>query len=226
MEGIVFLGNGFNAEGVVDLFGAQIGGSLVCNGGMFSWLLLDTAVVKGLFSWVAVRSALNTRLDLANASVGAIADDEPSWPGKGNLSLDGFSYARISGGPTDVNKRLEWLDREKDFRPQPYRQLAEFSAIRAMRKARKKHCLKWNTENGQGIGDGSFASWAEFLRIPLATASIPKTRFGVLAASPRSVGYCIGVPAESERWRRLSKTRTVNFTRVGIRPPTTLHSMR
>ncbi len=126
VEGIVFLGNGFSADGIVDLFGIQIGGSLVCNGGMFSGLLLvDTAVVKGIFSWVAVRSAHDAHLDLANASVRAIADDEPSWPGSGNLSLDGFSYARISGGPTDAKKRLEWLALQKGFRPQPYRQLAK-----------------------------------------------------------------------------------------------------
>ncbi len=125
VEGSVFLSGGLSAEGTVDLFGAQIGGSLICNGAMFSSIFLYAATVKGIFFWVNVQSAHSTRLDLTNASVGAIADDEPSWPGKGNLSLDGFSYVRIFGGPTDAQSRLKWLDRQKEFKPQPYRQLAK-----------------------------------------------------------------------------------------------------
>jgi hypothetical protein len=125
VEGSVFLSWGLSAEGAVDLFGAQIGGSLECDGAMFSSMFLYAATVKGIFLWFDVRSAHSTRLDLTNASVGAIADDEASWPGKGYLSLDGFSYGHISRGPTDAQTRLKWLDRQQEFKPQPYRQLAK-----------------------------------------------------------------------------------------------------
>ena len=64
-------------------------------------------------------------LDLTNASVGTVADDESSWPPKGKLILDGFVYQRITLGPTDARARLEWLDRQREFKPQPYRQLAK-----------------------------------------------------------------------------------------------------
>ena len=66
------------------------------------------------------------RLDLRHAVVGPIADDEQSWPKKGNLFLDGFTYERIAEGPTSAAKRLEWIARQPDgFIPQPYRQLAK-----------------------------------------------------------------------------------------------------
>jgi hypothetical protein len=57
--------------------------------------------------------------------VGAIWDDEPSWPGQGSLDLDGFVYGGFFGGPTDAPTRLRWLDRQGQFKPQPYRQLAK-----------------------------------------------------------------------------------------------------
>ena len=63
-------------------------------------------------------------LDLIDASVGSIVDHKDSWPAAGALLLDGFVYGRISGGPTDADKRLEWLRRQPSFARQPYRQLA------------------------------------------------------------------------------------------------------
>ena len=125
VQGSVLLSSGLSAEGIVNLFGAQIGGSLVCSDGMFSYMLLATVTVRGILFWSNVRNAHSTRLDLTNASVGAIADDEPSWPGSGYLSLDGFSYGGISRGPKDARTRLKWLGRQQEFKPQPYRQLAK-----------------------------------------------------------------------------------------------------
>ncbi len=125
VTGSIFLRNGFAAEGEVRLLGAQIGGDLGCSGGRFSALTAQTAVIKGGFFWRKVRNAEGTRLDLTNASVGAIADDKASWPKQGNLTLNGFTYTRISEGPTDAKTRLEWLARLDRFTLQPYRQLAK-----------------------------------------------------------------------------------------------------
>ena len=61
-----------------------------------------------------------------NASVGVIVDEAPSWPEKGYLILDGLSYDRFFNSPTDAQARLEWLDRQGEFKPQPYLQLAKF----------------------------------------------------------------------------------------------------
>ena len=125
VEGDVFLRSGFRGEGKVVLFGVQIGGGLSCRRGMFSTLDLRTAIVKGIFNWSKIQGVNATRLDLRDASASAVLDEEPSWPDKGNLSLSGFTYSRISGGPTDAEARLKWLDRADRFTLQPYRQLAK-----------------------------------------------------------------------------------------------------
>lgn len=105
VKGSVRLRDGFRAEGAVDLMRSHIEGDL------------DSA--KGEFE-----SAI---LYLTDASVGAIIDDDKSWPRQGQLYLDGLVYARVAGGPRDVEKRLMWLglQPEKPFARQPYFQLAK-----------------------------------------------------------------------------------------------------
>jgi hypothetical protein len=126
IAGAVFLSKRFSAQGAVRLFGAQIAGNLECGGGKFSSMQLDTAAVRGTFFWDKVQDASGTQLNLTNAMVGAILDDQASWPERGNLFLDGFVYARFSArSPTDAPTRLEWLNRQEKFTPQPYRQLAK-----------------------------------------------------------------------------------------------------
>jgi hypothetical protein len=123
VKGNVFLNDSFSA-GKVRMRGAHIVGGLECGGGTFSALDLYKATIKGTFGWHDVKSA-NMQLDFRNASVGAIWDDQASWPDRGNLLLDGFVYEIISSGPTGAEERLEWLDRQGVFKPQPYRQLAK-----------------------------------------------------------------------------------------------------
>jgi hypothetical protein len=118
--------DGLDAGSVV-LSEAQIEGSLRCQHSKISEFQLRTAIIKGSFFWLEM-DGVGTRLDLRNASVGSIGDDEKSWPAAGNLFLEGFSYARISAGPIDAMKRLGWLARQDHFALQPYRQLA--SALR------------------------------------------------------------------------------------------------
>ncbi len=100
IEGSMFLREEFCAVGTVKLANARITSSLRCGKAAFE------------------------SLDLVDASVGSIVDDEDSWPKAGMLFLDGFVYGRISGGPSDAYKRLEWLQRQPSFARQPYRQLA------------------------------------------------------------------------------------------------------
>ncbi len=137
VKGSVFLRKGFRAEGEVRLLGAQIGGDLSCLGGTFTnppkqgiaasgdALSAERAVVKGA---IFLRKGFRAEgaLNLANACVDALVDDSASWPPSGNLILDGFVYQRISGySPKAAKNRLDWLARQKGFRPQPYRQLAK-----------------------------------------------------------------------------------------------------
>jgi hypothetical protein len=143
----VLLFGGFTAYGKIELFGAKIGQSLNCYGGVFDFVILNEATIKGLFVWSKIQNANVAELDLRNASVGSLADDEESWPQNGHLRLDGFEYQRISDtpleedfleaseessgkkyeihSPMDAPTRLKWLDRQPQFKPQPYRQLAK-----------------------------------------------------------------------------------------------------
>jgi len=125
-KGSVYFRNGFEADGDVDLIGAQIGGNLVCDHStILGELTAENVLIKGTFFWTGINSPESTTLDLINATVGTIEDDEKSWPRSGNLILDGFVYGRISGGPRDSKSRLRWIGRQKNFRSQPYTQLAK-----------------------------------------------------------------------------------------------------
>jgi len=125
VTGSVFLRDGFSAEGVVGLLGSQIGGDLNCRRGTFSELNIHSATIKGNFYWSDEPRPKLAKLDLRNASVASIMDDELSWPDPGNLFLDGFVYGRISAGPTGAGERLKWIELQPEFKPQPYRQLAK-----------------------------------------------------------------------------------------------------
>lgn len=62
-------------------------------------------------------------LDWAHANV--YKDSVESWPPKGCLSINGFTYGRIH--PMDGAERARWLDRRprRPYRAQPYEQLAK-----------------------------------------------------------------------------------------------------
>jgi hypothetical protein len=125
VSGDVFLHEGFTAEGDVLLLGVQTAGDLDCRGGSFSFLVAQGATVGRHLVLRYLRHAENAKIDLGNSSTDALFDDEASWPGAGNLRLDGFVYGRISEGPTDAETRLRWLALQPWFTPQPYRQLAK-----------------------------------------------------------------------------------------------------
>jgi len=128
VAGSVLLRNGFHIAGDLSFSGAKIEGQLSFSHAQFnsgSKLVLQNTLVKQAFLWRDLGPDSPVHLDLRDASVGQIADDEQSWPRKGTLLLDGFVYQRIGEGPRDAGKRLEWLARQPDnFTPQPYRQLA------------------------------------------------------------------------------------------------------
>ena len=113
----VFLSDGFAANGVVTVYGTQIGLALDCSDGNFQKATLKlTDASSASFD----DSGLN--------DTGSVADNPPTiWPRPGKLYLDGFVYGRItSDGQIDVTKRLDWLGLQPGtlFRRQPYLQLA------------------------------------------------------------------------------------------------------
>jgi len=116
----------------VSLSGAEIGGQLDCEGGRFEnakgiALNMQRLKVTGGVIWRGVTVASGA-VDFTAAHVGDLVDDLSSWPERGRVILDGFSYDRITGAFTDARHRLEWLARgtvwKGEFFPQPYVQLA------------------------------------------------------------------------------------------------------
>jgi sRNA-binding regulator protein Hfq len=131
----VFLRNGFSAEGEVNLVGADLAGDLDAEDGKFKnpgKYALYAGSLRAARVILLNGFSAEGEVSLAHAMVGPLFDDEKSWPQQGNLSLDGFVYSRIGGGPTDARSRLRWLGLQapKDnrlaiFTPQPYEQLAK-----------------------------------------------------------------------------------------------------
>jgi len=77
-----------------------------------------------------------TRLILRDAKAQALLNRKASWPHKGKLALDGFTFSIIDKDdqrdPSIAETELHWLDRQKthDFSSQPYEQMA--SVLRSM----------------------------------------------------------------------------------------------
>ncbi len=124
IKGNLNLNKGFEAKGTVRITEAEIGGDVICEGGTFGSLDLQRTVMKKGFFWRGART--NAFLDLSAASVQSLTDSEDSWPTRGNLRMDGFSYEHVIGDgvPIDAETRLRWLDLQTSFAAQPYRQLA------------------------------------------------------------------------------------------------------
>jgi len=135
VHGNVFLNDKFVAEGEVGLPDAEITGQLGVADAWLDALVLQSAHVTGPFFWRDIHKDPNPRfpnkewkpsLDLTNAKVAALVDQEASWPEKTELRLDGFVYDRIAEAPTDATSRIRWIHLQPDwleFRPQPYEQL-------------------------------------------------------------------------------------------------------
>ncbi|MFD5013783.1 oxidoreductase [Streptomyces chartreusis] len=66
------------------------------------------------------------RILLTNATVGRLVDRAGSWPGPGQLVLQGFTYQTLApGGPFPLAARLAWLAAATPtYSPEPYDRLA------------------------------------------------------------------------------------------------------
>jgi hypothetical protein len=94
------------------------------------------------FTWRNVTLQNGARLDLRDASVEALLDDQQSWPAPGRLNIDGFTYngleseagSRVDGRArfesddrNAVDSRLRWLALQPPgFYSQPYNELAKY----------------------------------------------------------------------------------------------------
>ena len=172
---------GSNIKGEVCLSGATIKGQLDCSGASLKnadgyAICCENMVVTGVIFLDFIQ--LEGTVDLLNAEVGQLKDDPKSWPKKGDLFINGFTYDAFShGAPKEADKRLEWiaLQPNNPFSPQPYEQLAKvYRSMGFERDAKKVLIAKqealrlygdlgkfgkvWNWILGKSIGHG-YKSW-------------------------------------------------------------------
>ncbi|TCL74579.1 hypothetical protein [Rhizobium sp. BK251] len=137
-DGIVAGGDlalrGATIVGEVRVLGARFGGDVDCTSASLSQpegyaLRLNRTTIDGAFFLRQNASVIGT-LDLTATTMGAIDDEQASWPRSGDLLLNRCQYGAFIGGPVDAESRLDWLSRQTpdrwkaDFWPQPYEQLS------------------------------------------------------------------------------------------------------
>jgi len=90
------------------------------------------------------------KLDLTNAFIETLQDEEKSWPHKGSLTLDGFVFRNISNeSPRKHIERLRWLnlqDQDNKFNPQPYKQIANLLDNLGLEKDAREIRVAMNNE--------------------------------------------------------------------------------
>jgi hypothetical protein len=126
LRGRMLCGNGFTATGRIQITHAQIAGELSFAGAS----LTDPDVALSLNNSVIDDLNLRTAgpptgaVDLRHVRCTILRDDPTSWPA--TIELEGLVYEAIDTGRKGlrVADRLRWLGRDRDYRPQPYEQLA------------------------------------------------------------------------------------------------------
>jgi hypothetical protein len=224
IAGDVILHTRFRAKGEVCLMYAAIGGNLTIAN---SWpaatgpskaptfsLNLYGAQIGGNLDMEGLECASSSTVNLENASCSSLLDAHKGWPAAGNFLLDGFVYRRL-GDPLSPKARLDWLRRQlspgaqhhdRQFRPQPYRQLAAVLRGQGHDVEAKKILIGMARDrlNWANLGIISRVSgWISWLTIGSGYAPL-RAGYGLLGLwlvgfLAFGLGYQMGVMVPSER---------------------------
>lgn len=183
---------GATITGEVSMLGAHFGGDVDCRSATISEpegysLRLNRAKIGGAF-FLRQGASITGTLDLTATEIGAIDDEQASWPQKGDLLLNRCQYGAFIGGPVDAASRLDWLSRQvperwkEDFWPQPYEQLSavlrqmghdeDASTVlitkeRLQRRARRARARNPALRAALALNDGILAVTVRYGRQPL-----------------------------------------------------------
>ncbi|MGR7023754.1 hypothetical protein [Geodermatophilus sp. URMC 62] len=128
VTGAVFCGEGFEVEGAVRLSGASVGGQLILSGGKFrnpGGTVIDaTRATIGTLSVRGMGQGSEGVVDLSAAHIGFLNDSTAGWK-PFELRLFDLTYDRISHAGWTTQDRLAWLNKDSEYRAQPYEQLAK-----------------------------------------------------------------------------------------------------
>ncbi len=134
---------GFRTNGMVALQRATIGADLSFRRASFTGTQaggadLSRASIEGRLVWMTIEKTPRTTLDLSDAHLEQLADEEASWPAPENFSLEGCHYNSIASGFTHLDGRLRMLRSVRPFSPQAYTELA--AALR--RQGREREAMR------------------------------------------------------------------------------------
>ncbi|MDQ1738708.1 MAG: hypothetical protein QOE53_360, partial [Pseudonocardiales bacterium] len=129
IEGHMHCGAGFYANGETSLVGATISGYFELSGSTFSnpngnAISADRARI-GTLTFLKINAGSAGSISLGGAHAGYLRDDIESWQRFSEVSLLNFTYDRITDDGWSPGSRLPWLERDPEYRAQPYEQLAQ-----------------------------------------------------------------------------------------------------
>lgn len=221
--GSAIFDEGFRTNGMVAMQRATIGTDLsfrraAFTGNQWGGADFSRAMVEGRLVWVAIEKTARTTLDLSDAQIEQLADEEASWPAPENFSVEGCRYTSLASGSTQLEARLRMLRRVRPFSPQAYTELA--AALRrqgrereAMRVAIEREDLRREHEKMSFLGRVAHRLFGiatghgyKAYRVMFVPA------FFVLAGWLLfSLGYREGVvlPADEKEYQQFLQTRTL-----------------
>jgi hypothetical protein len=124
----LFFTESFGADGEIRLAGARVGGNADFTGSRklssAGLLTLNLTELQAASLVLRALAAPPDSADLTSATIGRLADEPASWPGR--IRLRGFTYNALDElGTVSASQRLSWLASDPDgYAPQPYEQLA------------------------------------------------------------------------------------------------------
>ena len=160
INGAIFLKNNFSIKKVLSIRSSNIKTKIDCTEGNIgstndnnTSFTMDGTHVNGIFEIKNVK--IHGKVSLSGAKVDYLIDDIDTWP-KENIQLDGFTYQYIQNDVSN-SKRIEWLKKQvkedliKDFKSQPWEQLAKVLREMGHRKEAKKVLIKKHRINNNSI---------------------------------------------------------------------------
>jgi hypothetical protein len=158
IRGGVFLRK-LNSAGAVRMPSAQIEPNVECQEARLTELYCHGMKLSGELKWTSIQNPKHTRLTLTSASIGRLRDDKDSWPSPDDLALEGLTYDGLSlhpavstelralnnlpdALPLNADERIEWIERQRAFTRQPYRQLAKILRDAGDYKGWRKVCFR------------------------------------------------------------------------------------
>ncbi len=162
ITGDVYLTKDFQCAGRVNLGGTSVGADLSFTGAKIKGdVRLYRTQVAGTFFWCDIQEA-EAKLNLTSATIETVNMDAQSWAQPSEIQMEDFTYKAFTNLREGCEGAfwLTWLERQperylsRDFRPQPYEQLAKVlhsmgheDEARQVKIERRRRQARFNRQN-------------------------------------------------------------------------------